>query len=251
MDPLTSDFSWFTPYQFAGNTPIRALDLDGLEILDYRANFSLNYSKTLVHTAYFAEVQNKLKASQHTGINLKSRMLKVESRELFEGQFLIKEAQKPQSFITESPSIWNDKRVDFGPADNSADKFMKFNNNPKPGRKDAIGSTIVAIAKWLHGDVINGERNAVFSEVSQQINALNKALFLAESAIEGTDDNVMNDNYKFFDISEEQFKVDLTNFIFDGSSPNFNEDYDSFIKSQGGKILDASKIEQKRERIIE
>ena len=33
VDPLTYDFPWWTPYQFAGNTPIMAIDLDGLEIL--------------------------------------------------------------------------------------------------------------------------------------------------------------------------------------------------------------------------
>ena len=31
-DPLFKDYPFYTPYQFAGNTPIRAFDLDGLEI---------------------------------------------------------------------------------------------------------------------------------------------------------------------------------------------------------------------------
>ena len=31
MDPLTSSYPWYTPYQFAGNMPIIAIDLDGLE----------------------------------------------------------------------------------------------------------------------------------------------------------------------------------------------------------------------------
>jgi RHS repeat-associated protein len=31
VDPLTSEYPWYTPYQFAGNTPIWAIDLDGLE----------------------------------------------------------------------------------------------------------------------------------------------------------------------------------------------------------------------------
>lgn len=35
VDPLTNDFPWFTPYQFAGNTPIYAVDLDGLETCPY------------------------------------------------------------------------------------------------------------------------------------------------------------------------------------------------------------------------
>ena len=31
VDPLTASYPWYTPYQFAGNMPINANDLDGLE----------------------------------------------------------------------------------------------------------------------------------------------------------------------------------------------------------------------------
>lgn len=31
VDPLTKEYPWYTPYQFAGNTPIQAIDLDGAE----------------------------------------------------------------------------------------------------------------------------------------------------------------------------------------------------------------------------
>lgn len=34
VDPLTSSYPWYTPYQFAGNKPIRYIDLDGLEEYD-------------------------------------------------------------------------------------------------------------------------------------------------------------------------------------------------------------------------
>lgn len=33
LDPLAANYPWYTPYQFAGNTPIQAIDLDGLEEL--------------------------------------------------------------------------------------------------------------------------------------------------------------------------------------------------------------------------
>ena len=33
VDPLSPQYPWYTPYQFAGNTPIQAIDLDGLEQL--------------------------------------------------------------------------------------------------------------------------------------------------------------------------------------------------------------------------
>ncbi len=38
VDPLTREYPWYTPYQFAGNKPIKAVDLDGLEELDNELN---------------------------------------------------------------------------------------------------------------------------------------------------------------------------------------------------------------------
>ncbi len=35
VDPLTKSYPWFTPYQFAGNTPIQAIDIEGVENLHY------------------------------------------------------------------------------------------------------------------------------------------------------------------------------------------------------------------------
>ncbi len=40
VDPLTQSYPWYTPYQFAGNKPIAAIDLDGLE---ENIQISLNY----------------------------------------------------------------------------------------------------------------------------------------------------------------------------------------------------------------
>jgi len=34
-DPLSGEYPWYTPYQFAGNTPIQAIDLDGAEPQGY------------------------------------------------------------------------------------------------------------------------------------------------------------------------------------------------------------------------
>ena len=35
VDPLSPDYPWYTPYQFAGNKPIVAIDVDGLEELHF------------------------------------------------------------------------------------------------------------------------------------------------------------------------------------------------------------------------
>jgi RHS repeat-associated protein len=41
VDPLTASYPWYTPYQFAGNKPIWAIDLDGAEELRYDDSFKI------------------------------------------------------------------------------------------------------------------------------------------------------------------------------------------------------------------
>ena len=56
IDPLEKSFPWYTPYQFAGNTPIQAIDLDGAEEYHYtlkivkgKTHFILTNTKTHNH----------------------------------------------------------------------------------------------------------------------------------------------------------------------------------------------------------
>ena len=49
VDPITKDFPWYTPYQFAGNTPIQAIDLDGEEEKHYSLTLNKNGSATLTN----------------------------------------------------------------------------------------------------------------------------------------------------------------------------------------------------------
>ena len=46
VDPLSSKFPWWTPYAFAGNSPIEAIDLDGGEIKTVILELALNRDKT-------------------------------------------------------------------------------------------------------------------------------------------------------------------------------------------------------------
>ena len=45
VDPLSVDYPWYTPYQFAGNKPIWAIDLDGAEELPYWDRSEYNVSE--------------------------------------------------------------------------------------------------------------------------------------------------------------------------------------------------------------
>ncbi|NUY82719.1 hypothetical protein HUK80_17585 [Flavobacterium sp. MAH-1] len=60
IDPLEKKFPWYTPFQFAGNTPIQAIDLDGAEeyhytltIVNGKTHFTLTHVKRYNHVVLF------------------------------------------------------------------------------------------------------------------------------------------------------------------------------------------------------
>ncbi len=60
VDPLAPDYPWYTLYQFAGNAPVWALDLDGLEELIYLFRLDLKRSMLqLITTADVRPVENR------------------------------------------------------------------------------------------------------------------------------------------------------------------------------------------------
>jgi len=61
VDPLTNGYPWYTPYQFAGNKPIIALDLDGLEEIDHRI------LETVKTNAYLNNVNTDLAPDRFMG----------------------------------------------------------------------------------------------------------------------------------------------------------------------------------------
>jgi RHS repeat-associated protein len=73
VDPLTAEYPWYTPYQFAGNMPIWAIDLDGAEELVFSKQIEASVIgkeliKIVKHTKMFQDFE-KLVAMQ-TKINV-------------------------------------------------------------------------------------------------------------------------------------------------------------------------------------
>jgi RHS repeat-associated protein len=50
-DPLSSSYPWYTPYQFAGNKPIRFVDLDGMEEFDPMSGENTDMRYSGIHNA--------------------------------------------------------------------------------------------------------------------------------------------------------------------------------------------------------
>jgi hypothetical protein len=63
VDPLTKGYPFYTPYQFAGNNPIWAIDLDGLE--ERIVIHSDWYKSTLLENKSSGELMDLLKRATY------------------------------------------------------------------------------------------------------------------------------------------------------------------------------------------
>ena len=73
-DPLTSDYPWYSPYQFAGNKPIWATDVDGLEELIYQYTLE-NGGATLLQVVDNREIQTRMVFDPSTGVRRNERIV--------------------------------------------------------------------------------------------------------------------------------------------------------------------------------
>ncbi len=106
VDPLTKDYPWYTPYQFAGNKPIWAIDLDGLEELivteyftegetepyttkitvvrDYYVGGAKNEHQIIHRSTVTADVEGKIFKVKYVGTD-KNTLKAAEKEELSKG----------------------------------------------------------------------------------------------------------------------------------------------------------------------
>ena len=60
VDPITHEYPELTPYQFASNSPIEGIDLDGLEYLTYTYKVDAQNKKTLINTVDYRKTELKV-----------------------------------------------------------------------------------------------------------------------------------------------------------------------------------------------
>lgn len=79
VDPLTKDYPFLTPYQFASNTPIQAIDLDGLEKLYYLGAFDKGGKSTLLNVLNQSKTfSNAIKSFQNASKNSDNNAILIE-----------------------------------------------------------------------------------------------------------------------------------------------------------------------------
>jgi hypothetical protein len=72
VDPLTSSYPWYTPYQFAGNKPIKFIDLDGLEEAEPKKDDGTTQVKKLDERTILQRLSSDTYMEQHFRADLKN-----------------------------------------------------------------------------------------------------------------------------------------------------------------------------------
>ena len=81
VDPLTSSYPWYTPYQFAGNMPIWAIDIDGLEPLiasEYKTMKELKTKIGITHNSN-TSYQSVALVNIHKGVEVSDELFSTET----------------------------------------------------------------------------------------------------------------------------------------------------------------------------
>jgi RHS repeat-associated protein len=176
VDPLFQSFPWYTPYQFAGNMPIWAIDLDGLE--EYKVTYIYNEENKHIRTSV------KLVNPHHNGIKVTySHLLNggKDKREVVTDQFSTKEIEREAERLYESYKELNKTRKE---KPNEKDGFInghEWNVEPvlfedveiKPGaiiQREGVNAVIPAAPGISERGQITGVMTTFLQNLATSIN---------------------------------------------------------------------------------
>lgn len=72
VDPIGSKYPMLTPYQFASNTPIQAIDLDGLEAVNWIKAFGLTIDKPTLESGHWYRIINDFGVGRSVAVHNES-----------------------------------------------------------------------------------------------------------------------------------------------------------------------------------
>jgi len=249
IDALSASFPWWTPYQFAGNTPIQAIDLDGLEILDYRTMFKLKFYKTELKQGYYLEVVDLFESPHNDWSKTNKTIKKLES--VTSGNELNTYASNNQGqgngsispggvFVNKNiPLATKGGGVIYSPGmkrinnmmgqttemDDSPIPFARVNNNNKPSKGAALAYSIEALAKWGFTMTPAYQKKQGYKDMSNMTAAYEQAYNSLLPDIDFLMGKISQTGW-----DSEQFISDILNYVVDGKSPaSGSNDYDAYV----------------------
>lgn len=224
IDPLFRDFAFWTPYQFGGNTPIQALDLDGLEILDFRALLTAKVTKVEIGKIISYEISL---VNGENNQHVHSKLNSYTSRPIYKK---IETQQLTQTHYTGALAGSNGKLGELS----KAQKYS--NNNPTASNTAAGGSAALFVTKTLY-EFTNINRETFAEDVYKSLEAFGKA-FSAVAKYSNAINSTINSN---IEEDQFQFQADIINYIVDKRLDNGVKNGE-LVKRWGDFILKREKL---------
>jgi len=196
VDPLTAKFPWYTPYQFAGNKPIIAVDLDGLEErIVIRTN--TKEGTTLVHSMNWNDVfpdQKKGPLGNGTLTWIRNEYKEQQTREISRvGEFMYTYINETlNSVCGRSFTIDFKKESILEKEKNFEETYLEGSSHAIPSSKYENTEQDWAVALGVVGTVISG---GVLAEAGVSVSAIAGLLINMEQATTNKDGNTMPENF--------------------------------------------------------
>ena len=268
VDPLTKNYPWYTPYQFAGNTPIQALDLDGLEILGYKSFFTLTVKKTGATTSYELDpnnyssykalvTRNKVSSNFQNGSMINYYINKLNLLTI--ANVSIPPNPNSTNFngnaSTSSNTQLTDKTADnINKTMNEPTTWTKGspsgNNTIRENNNNAIGGAVAMLfesgCKYLFSLSPMAKTVLAKADIDNMISAYNKCLDVLNNP-KLVDFSKVNKNW-----DNDQLKVDIANYMVDKMTLPENsqgetslKDYQNYVSNAGTEILNNNNLNKK------
>ena len=261
VDPLANKFPWWSPYAFAGNTPIQAIDLDGGEILNYKTPFRLRMGKEGLSNS------REIAASYSNDLFESTSMLAT-ATEISHGlagkdynmSMPLVIPLKPgngenQVYFTITPD--EQQQLDFFGLDNpdpsasdassnstdgsagdrkSGEKLITTNRNKTVNDRAAAGAVAI---QWLATKAFKNSRTMGSIESKTDLNNIIRAYADATTIVETFYDfSGVGKQNNWTDKQVVQYKLDIINFVADGKLPNGQTtEYNKSVQANGQAII--------------
>jgi RHS repeat-associated protein len=189
VDPLTREYPWYTPYQFAGNKPIWAIDLDGLEELKVTTYVTENEDCS-VHILTHTEVLEKADPLGSGVLNLVIFTNTGDFCASFNKNEVMIEAERSEGFFESSlnsiEKFFDPKHGFEFSSENGSLSYARYGTGEKIEDIDAL----LAAVSGLHAVASSNGNPLVSTNYTKNPDDLNKAFDFWYARLGGILDNV-------------------------------------------------------------
>ncbi len=247
-DPLTKNYAFLTPYQFASNTPIMGIDLDGMELQPINSSmYRMKYlgSTTALSTTSNDVVQYKINTVDVINKNIPANYNNGNQKGIVVGT---NGKDVPMPTIGAAGAAMPIKVEDEN-ADPTRIKLTKKGQLKEKINKPALNYNNVMGGITMIMDAIDGTfkymENVANNDEYKDRSFFYKATNWVDSYMENGDISKASNGT----LNNPQSRAHLINYVNDGSLPEYKEgdkeaeSYNSTIKKVGDLILKAKDVE--------